>query len=130
MIILPASPHLTAENLFVAPTPMMLVVITWVVLTGRPKWLDIIMVTAADVSTANPWMGSSFSILTPRVLITRHPPKAVPSPMALAQTKITQKGTSREERTPLLTRARVITPMAFWASLDPWLKAMNAADRS
>ena len=49
-----ASPHLTAENRFVAPTPMMAVVMTWVVLTGRPKWLDTMIVAAADVSAANP----------------------------------------------------------------------------
>ena len=31
-----ATPHLTAENRLAAPTPMMEVVITWVVLTGAP----------------------------------------------------------------------------------------------
>ena len=31
-----ATPHRTAESRFVAPTPMMALAITWVVLTGMP----------------------------------------------------------------------------------------------
>lgn len=35
--ILPATPHLTAENLFAEPTPTIDPVIVWVVETGIPK---------------------------------------------------------------------------------------------
>src|SRR5688500_13948638 len=31
--------------------------------------------------------------------------------------------------TPPSRRAKVKTPINFWPSLDPWLNAMNAADR-
>jgi hypothetical protein len=55
--ILPPTPHLTAENLFDAPTPIMVDEITWVVESGRPI-LDATSITvAAAVSAANPWMG-------------------------------------------------------------------------
>ena len=40
MTILPAMPHRTAERRLVAPTPRMAVETTWVVLTGRPQWLE------------------------------------------------------------------------------------------
>ena len=52
--IFPATPHLTADSLFVAPTPIMEVVITWVVLTGIPKELAPRMTAVAQVSAANP----------------------------------------------------------------------------
>jgi len=53
----PPTPHLTAENLFDAPTPMMVDEMTWVVESGRPI-LDATSITvAAAVSAANPWMG-------------------------------------------------------------------------
>ncbi len=34
--IFPPTPHLTAENLFEAPTPIIVDEITWVVESGRP----------------------------------------------------------------------------------------------
>lgn len=40
-------PHLTADNLLVAPTPMIAPEVAWVVLTGIPN-------KAIDVSTAPP----------------------------------------------------------------------------
>ena len=49
-----ATPHLTAESLLVAPTPIILVVITCVVLTGSPKELAPIIIAVAAVSAANP----------------------------------------------------------------------------
>ncbi len=53
-IILPAIPHLTADNLFVAPTPNIVDEIICVVERGRPT-LDAISITVpADASAANP----------------------------------------------------------------------------
>jgi glucose/arabinose dehydrogenase len=52
--ILPAMPHRTAESRLVAPTPRIAVETTWVVLTGRPKWLVATMMAAEDVSAAKP----------------------------------------------------------------------------
>ena len=48
------TPHLTAENLFVAPTPTIEALIVCVVLKGIPKCDAIMMVNAAPVSAANP----------------------------------------------------------------------------
>jgi len=57
MTILPAMPHRTAESRLVAPTPRMAVETTWVVLTGRPQWLETRMIAADDVSAAKPVNG-------------------------------------------------------------------------
>jgi predicted P-loop ATPase/GTPase len=56
-IMLPPTPHLTADNLFEAPTPMMVDEMTWVVESGRPILDATSMTVAAAVSAANPWMG-------------------------------------------------------------------------
>ena len=80
-IILLATPHLTEERLFVAPTPIMLPLTQWVVLTGIPI-SDELMITAAEaVSAENPWIGSSLVILNPIVFTILHPPKKVPNAM-------------------------------------------------
>lgn len=55
--MLPPTPHLTADNLFEAPTPMMVDEMTWVVESGRPILDATSMTVAAAVSAANPWMG-------------------------------------------------------------------------
>ena len=68
------------------PTPMMLVVMAWVVLTGIPKWAATLKTVAAVVSAAKPWTGCSFTILCPMVLMIFHPPAAVPKAMVSAQT--------------------------------------------
>ena len=51
------------------------------------------MIVAAVVSAANPWTGSSFTTRWPIVLMIRQPPAAVPSEIAVADTRITQSGT-------------------------------------
>ena len=38
--------------------------------------------------------------------------------------RITQTGTSTVGMTPAEKRARVMMPIVFWASLEPWAKAM------
>lgn len=56
-IILPPIPHLTAESLLEAPTPITAEDITWVVERGRPILEAISITVAADASAANPWIG-------------------------------------------------------------------------
>ena len=56
------------------------------------------------------------------------PPTLVPRAMDRAQRNLTRSGTSRLVMKPPDTNARVMIPMDFWASLEPWEKAMRAAD--
>ena len=53
-MMLPATPHRTAENLLVAPTPMIDELMQWVVLTGIPRWEAISITVAAEASAAKP----------------------------------------------------------------------------
>ena len=104
---------------------------TWVVLTGMPLRVANSMTAAAALSAANPWTGLMVIILTPKVRITRDPPKYVPMAMTLADRRITQRGTSMVSKLEALltTSAKVIIPMVFCASLEPWLNAIAAAVR-
>ena len=43
---------------------------------------------------------------------------------------ITHVGTSTAGMTPAENRARVMMPIVFWASFEPWAKAMNAAEKT
>ena len=52
----------TAEIRLTEPTPEMGPVITWVVLTGTPKWVDTKMLVAAAVSAQTPSIGRNFVI--------------------------------------------------------------------
>ena len=54
----------------------------------------------------------------------RQPPAAVPSEMAVAAAMMTQVGTVMSGMTPAAKSARVMTPIVFWASFEPWAKAM------
>ena len=58
----------------------------------------------------------------------RFPPEKVPSPIAAAEASFTQSGTVNCGMRPAASRARAMTPIVFWASFEPWLKAMSAAD--
>ncbi len=61
--------------------------------------------------------------------MTRQPPIHVPRLMAKAQDTITHAGAlAPEARVPLAIRARVMTPMVFWASLVPWASDPMEAD--
>ena len=80
-ILLP-TPHLTADSLLEAPTPMIEPEIVWVVLTGIPKCAVAASTAAAAVSAEKPWNGWSLVILDAIVLTIRHPPKKVPSEIA------------------------------------------------
>jgi len=81
--ILRPTPHLTADSLLVAPTPMMAPEMVCVVLTGIPKAAVTNNIEAAPVSAQNPWDGSSFVILVAIVLTILHPPKNVPKEIAV-----------------------------------------------
>ena len=85
---------------------------------------------AAVVSAANPWTGSRSATRWPIVFMIRQPPTAVPSDSADADTTMTQTGTSTLGMTLAEKRARVMIPIVFCASLDPWANAMYAADRT
>lgn len=52
-------PHLTADILLTAPTPIMLPEIACVVLAGMPSHARVASMLAALVSAANPWYGLS-----------------------------------------------------------------------
>ena len=101
---------------------------TWVVETGMPKWAVVNRIEAAVVSAAKPWTGSSLATRWPIVRMIRQPPTAVPADSAVAETTMTQVGTVTLGITPAENRARVMMPIVFCASFEPWAKAMNAAE--
>ena len=78
-------------------------------------------------SAEKPLAGSSLKILPPTVFIMRQPPVAVPTAIAVAQRILTKVGTSNSARKPPEKRASVIIPIDFWASFEPWEKAIMAA---
>lgn len=71
-------PHRTADNLFVAPTPIMDPAIVCVVLTGMPNFSLINNVIAPAVSALTPSSGVTFVILVPMVFTIFQPPLSVP----------------------------------------------------
>lgn len=77
------TPHLTAEILRVAPTPMIEPVMVWVVLTGILNDSVRNKVIAPAVSAATPSKGVTLVILVPIVFTIFQPPLMVPSPMAV-----------------------------------------------
>src|SRR5262245_51134072 len=87
------TPQRTAETRWLAPTPMIAPLTTWVVETGSPRCEAVRMVIAAEVSAANPWIGFRSMIFVPIVLMIRTPPAIVPAPIADAQATMTQIGT-------------------------------------
>ena len=117
----------TEENRLAEPTPIIEEEMTWVVLTGNFNKVATIMIVADEKSAAKPLAGSSFMIRVPIVLIILHPPIDVPKAIAKAQEIFTHRGTSRLAWKPPATRAKVMIPIDFWASLVPWLKACQAA---
>src|SRR2546425_368840 len=113
------TPHRTAESRVTAPTPMIDDVMVCVVLTGMPKCAVPSRIKAALVSAANPWTGSILTMRIPNVLMMRHPPAAVPKPIATAHERRTQVGTATWSRCPADTSASVMIPIAFCASFAP-----------
>src|SRR3989338_10975955 len=90
-----ASPHLTLENLFAVPAPIIEDVIVWVVDTGMPNTDATCSTVAADVSAANPCSGVREVIFIPRVLIILQPPYATPIPATRPTLSMTHMGTDR-----------------------------------
>src|SRR5215207_8577604 len=92
--ILPATPHLTAENRLAEPTPTIDPVIVCVVETGMPKYVAPNNVIAPAVSAQKPPTGWSLTIFVPIVLTMRQPPERVPNPIAACAESTTQSGMS------------------------------------
>src|ERR1044072_3504875 len=90
--IRPATPHLTAESLRVAPTPTIDPVIVCVVETGVPVSVTYASVSAAALSAQKPPTGFSFVILVPIVRTMRQPPDNVPNAMAACAERTTAVG--------------------------------------
>src|SRR5207245_7840639 len=85
-------PHLTAESLFVAPTPIIEPAIAWVVLTGIPNNAIDVKIAPPPVSAQNPWYGLRSVKRKAIVFIILHPPMNVPREMADAAIIITGMG--------------------------------------
>ena len=89
-----ATPQRTPLGPRAEPTPMIALEMTWVVETGMPRWAVPSRTVAAVVSAAKPWTGSSSTTRWPIVCMIRQPPTAVPRDSAVADTTMTQVGTS------------------------------------
>src|SRR4030042_3345280 len=126
--MLRATPQRTAEKRRVAPTPMIDVLIQWVVLKGMPKREANKMAIPPELVAAKPCTDSSLVILKPTVRIMRQPPKAVPIPITAPHSSIIHSGTAKCAILPPSTSARAKIPMNFCPSLLPWLNAKKAAE--
>ena len=127
---LTVTPHRTADNRFVAPTPIIEPVMVWVVLTGILKCSVRKRVIAPAVSAATPSNGVTFVIRVPIVFTIFHPPLIVPNPIATKQLNGTQSGMeARLGMYRLDTIATPIRPITFCASLPP-CPMLKAAEES
>lgn len=87
------------------------------------------MTVAALVWAAKPCGGFSSVRPLPMVRMMRQPPRYVPSAMARPALTMTQTGGLEPgERTPPVTRARVMMPIVFCASLVPWASETSPAE--
>ena len=87
----------TAEGRLAEPTPEMAPVITWVVLTGTPRWVARKMLAALEVSAQKPSIGLNLVIFWPIVFTMRQPPLSVPSAIAAWALSTTHSGIVKEE---------------------------------
>ena len=92
VMILPAIPHLTAENRLVVPTPIIAPAIVWVVLTGIPMAVAENNVMAPAVSALNPPIGFKWVNFMPIVLTIFIPPNKVPNAITDKASTSTQNG--------------------------------------
>ena len=70
-------------------------------------------------------------IFEPIVCTIRHPPKSVPSPIAVWAESTTQSGTSAlAGRMPFAIRSARMMPIVFWASFAPCARLNAAAENS
>src|SRR5699024_496057 len=126
------TPKLMAESRLTAPTPMIALVLVWVVDTGIPVTLASSRQKAPARSAENPWNFSSFTISIPTDLMIFSPPTLVPTPMTTEQSTISHTGITMpstlfcplQKATP-----RNKTPMNFCPSWAPCMKLINAAPK-
>src|SRR6185436_317800 len=134
----PATPHLTADSLRVAPTPTIEPVIVCVVETGVPVSVTYASVNAAAVTAQKPPTGFNFVILVPIVRTMRQPPESVPSAIAACAASTTSIGIVGRvpfgpycmPQTPPAVSTAVMMPIVFCASLPPCPNENAAADKS
>ena len=74
------------------PTPIIAVVFTWVVDTGKPMRLKNKRQIAAAASETIPCERRSYTISTPTVFMIRSPPIAVPDAITMLHHIVIQKG--------------------------------------
>ena len=111
------------------PEPRIEPVATWVVDSANPRPLEDRMTAAELLSAAMPCAGEISIRPLPRVRMMRQPPSQVPRAMAQAALSFTQNGmASVSVQAPAAIRARVMTPIVFWASLVPWARDTSEAD--
>ena len=99
---------------------------TCVVLAGTPTSDETRMTLAELVLLVRPSSGRRRVMREPIVLTIVQPPSAVPNVSAAPQTSVTHTGAESEWIEPCANSRAATTPMAFWASFDPWLIASQA----
>ena len=95
VMMFPAMPQRTAENLRVVPTPMMAPAMVCVVLTGIPMAVAEKRVTAPAVSALNPPIGLRWVSFMPIVFTIFMPPARVPNDMTDRANTSTHNGICR-----------------------------------
>src|SRR5664279_1459711 len=123
MTICRPTDHWTLRALSAAPTPMTLDPTIWDEETGAPAMVEISIATVELTCESKLWIGRIRNISRPSVLMIRHPPPMVPTVIATAHAIMTQRGTLVPEAQPTEAMTRTIMPIAFCASLAPWLNA-------
>ena len=86
------TPKLMADKRLTAPTPIIAVVLVWVVDTGMPNRLEYKRQKEAARSAEKPWYFSSLTISMPTDLIIFSPPTLVPSAMTMLHSSISHTG--------------------------------------
>lgn len=117
--IVRVTPQRTAESRFAEPTPDIAPVITWVVLTGIPKWVAKKILVALAVSAQKPSMGLNLVIFWPIVLTIRQPPVKVPRAIAACALRTTHRGILNSLIKPPVKSRLAIIPIVFCASFPP-----------
>ena len=72
--MLPATPQRTAESRLPAPAPITPPLITWVVESGKPKWVEARITAAPAPWAEKPCAESILMIRVPIVRMIRQPP--------------------------------------------------------
>ena len=119
-----------ADRRLTAPTPMMALVLVWVVDTGMPSRLEYSRQSAPARSAQKPWYRSSLTMSMPTDLMIFSPPTLVPRAMTTLHSSISQTGISMPATEPwpwAKASPRNSTPMNFWPSWAPCMKLMPAA---